>query len=104
MVETRSSTAALPTMPDSAPGGVSTIYIASAEGGTGKSTIALGLLHLLAASAARVGGFKPIVRSPDEPDDFLELLLEHATATLDDHGQVRGVTYARVDEDPEAAL
>lgn len=104
MVETRSSTAALPTMPDSAPGGVSSIYIASAEGGTGKSTIALGLLHLLAASGARVGVFKPIVRSADEPDDLLDLLLEHATATFDDRGQVRGVTYGRVDEDPEAAL
>ena len=104
MVETRSSTAALPTMPDSAPGGVSSIYIASAEGGTGKSTIALGLLHLLAASAARVGVFKPIVRSTDEPDDLLELLVEHATATFDDPGQVRGVTYERVDEDPEGAL
>jgi phosphate acetyltransferase len=83
---------------------VSSIYIASAEGGTGKSTIALGLLHLLAASAARVGVFKPIVRSTDEPDDLLDLLLEHATATFDDHGQVRGVTYERVVEDPEAAL
>ena len=41
---------------------------------TGKSTIALGLVHLLAASPARVGVFKPIVRSTDEPDDFLELL------------------------------
>jgi phosphate acetyltransferase len=104
MVETRSSTGALPTMPDSAPGGVSSIYIASAEAGTGKSTIALGLLHLLAASAARVGVFKPIVRSTGEPDDLLELLVEHATATFDDRGQVRGVTYGRVDEDPEAAL
>ncbi|HZC10063.1 MAG TPA: AAA family ATPase, partial [Mycobacterium sp.] len=91
-------------MPDSAPGGVSSIYIASAEGGTGKSTVALGLLHLLAASAARVGVFKPIVRSTDEPDDFLDLLLEHATATFDDDGQVRGVTYERIDEDSEAAL
>jgi phosphate acetyltransferase len=104
MVETRSTTGALPTMPDSAPGGVSSIYIASAEAGTGKSTIALGLLHLLAASAARVGVFKPIVRSTGEPDDLLELLVEHATATFDDRGQVRGVTYGRVDEDPEAAL
>jgi phosphate acetyltransferase len=83
---------------------VSSIYIASAEGGTGKSTIALGLLHLLAASPARVGVFKPIVRSADEPDDLLDLLLEHGTATFDDQAQVRGVTYGRVDEDPEAAL
>ncbi len=55
------------------------IYIASAESGTGKSTIALGLVHLLAASPARVGVFKPIVGSGDETDYLLDLLLEHTT-------------------------
>jgi phosphate acetyltransferase len=83
---------------------VSSIFIASAESGTGKSTIALGLLHLLAASSARVGVFKPIVGSSDETDYLLDLLLEHTTVSFDDYGQVRGVTYERVDEDPEAAL
>lgn len=86
------------------PTGVSSIYIASAEGGTGKSTIALGVLHPLAASAARVGVFRPIVRSTEDADHLLELLLEHATATLDDYDQCLGVTYDEVDEDPEAAL
>ncbi len=87
-----------------APTGTSSIYIASAEADTGKSAIALGLLHLLAASAARVGVFRPIVRSTDKADDLLELMLEHATATLDDYGQCLGVTYEQVHEDPEAAL
>ncbi len=104
MVKTRSSAAVLPTIPVTAHSGVSSIYIASAERGTGKSTIALGLLHLLAASPARVGVFKPIVGSSDETDDLLDLLLEHTTVSFDDYGQVRGVTYERVDEDPEAAL
>jgi phosphate acetyltransferase len=104
MVENRPSTATLRTMPATERGGVSSIYIASAASGAGKSVIALGLLHLLAASAARVGVFKPIVRSPGEADELLNLLLEQATATCDDHGQLRGVTYERVDEDPEAAL
>ena len=98
------STAVLPTMPVTAHSGVSSIYIASAESGTGKSTIALGLLHLLAASPARVGVFKPIVGSSDETDYLLDLLLEHTTVSFDDYSQVRGVTYERVDEDPEAAL
>jgi phosphate acetyltransferase len=98
------STAVLPTMPVTAHSVVSSIYIASAESGTGKSTIALGLLHLLAASPARVGVFKPIVGSSDETDYLLDLLLEHTTVSFDDYGQVRGVTYERVDEDPEAAL
>ena len=104
MVKTRPSTVVLPTIPVTAHSGVSSIYIASAESGTGKSTIALGLLHLLAASPARVGVFKPIVGSSDETDYLLDLLLEHTTVSFDDYGQVRGVTYERVDEDPEAAL
>jgi phosphate acetyltransferase len=82
----------------------SSIYLAAAEGGTGKSTIALGLLQLLAASAGRVGVFRPIVRSADEPDDLLELLLTQSTATLDDHARCMGVTYQQVYSEPEAAL
>ncbi len=82
----------------------STVYLAAAEGGTGKSTIALGLLHLLTASAGRVGVFRPIVRSVDEADELLVLLLAHATATLDDHTRCQGVTYQQVYTDREAAL
>ena len=80
MVKAQPTTDTLPEMPLVATSSVSSIYIASSEGGTGKSTIALGLLHLLAASAARVGVFRPIVRSTGEDDDLLELLLAHATA------------------------
>ncbi|HET9875785.1 MAG TPA: phosphate acetyltransferase [Mycobacterium sp.] len=82
----------------------SSIYLAAAEGGTGKSTIALGLLQLLVTSAGRVGVFRPIVRSGDEPDELLELLLTHATATFDDHARCQGVTYQQVYSDREAAL
>jgi Mrp family chromosome partitioning ATPase len=53
MIKTRPSTATLATTPVTARGHVSRIYIASAESGAGKSAIALGLLHLLAASAAQ---------------------------------------------------
>lgn len=84
--------------------GTSSIYLAAAEGGTGKMVIALGLLHLLAASSARVGVFRPVVRSPDERDEQLELLLAHATATIDDHRACLGVTYQQVYTDREAAL
>lgn len=91
--------------PHSAPAStdVSSVYITSAEAGTGKSVIALGMLHLLAASAARVGVFRPVVRSADPPDHLLELLLQHATATLD-YDQCLGVAYDEVREDPESAL
>ena len=83
---------------------VNAIYLAAAEGGTGKSTIALGVLQLLVASAGRVGVFRPIVRSLDGPDEALELLLAHATVVVDDHRDCRGVTYQQVYADPEAAL
>lgn len=82
----------------------SSLYLAAAEGGSGKSVLALGLLHLLAASSARVGVFRPVVRSLDEPDGQLELLLAHATATIEDHSSCRGVTYQQVFADREAAL
>ncbi|WP_182346570.1 phosphate acetyltransferase [Tomitella gaofuii] len=79
------------------------VFLASAEGNTGKSAIALGLLHLLAESGARVGVFRPITRSADGPDRILELLVRHATASLD-YADCIGVTYDQVHADPEAAL
>lgn len=91
-------------MTDAEPARTSSIYLAATEGGTGKSVVALGLLDLLAASSARVGVFRPIVRSLDEPDDQLELLLAHATVTIDDHSSCLGVTYQQVYTDREAAL
>ncbi|MFD4368541.1 phosphate acetyltransferase [Rhodococcus sp. NPDC058521] len=84
-------------------GTVSSVYIASPEGDTGKSTIALGVLQMLCASAARVGVFRPIARSTDEPDYILELLLEQTTADLS-YEQTVGVSYEQVHADPEGAL
>lgn len=84
-------------------GNVSSVYIASPEGDTGKSTIALGVLQMLCTSAARVGVFRPIARSTDEPDYILELLLEQTTADLT-YEQCLGVTYEQVHSDPEGAL
>ena len=55
-------------------GAVSTrIYIASAEGHTGKSSVALGLLETLSRTIERVGVFRPISRSTTERDYVLEL-------------------------------
>ncbi|NLU83168.1 phosphate acetyltransferase [Rhodococcus sp. HNM0569] len=81
----------------------SSIYIASPEGDTGKSTIALGVLQMLCASAARVGVFRPIARSTRETDYILELLLEQSTADVS-YEQALGVTYDDVHRDPEGAL
>jgi len=79
------------------------IYIASPEGDTGKSTIALGILHRLAATVAKVGVFRPITRLHEDRDYILELLLAHTTAGLPYEDCV-GVGYTQLHEDPDAAL
>src|SRR5690606_31756474 len=79
------------------------IYITSAEGLTGKSTVALGVLDALMRTTPRVGVFRPITRAHDERDDVLDLLLAHDGMHLD-HAECVGVTYADVRRNPEAAL
>lgn len=83
------------------------IYIASPEGETGKSTIALGVLHRLTAMVPRVGVFRPIARSEDR-DYILELLLTQSSAQGGDaalsYEDCIGVTYQRLHEDPDAAI
>ncbi|MBV8928844.1 MAG: phosphate acetyltransferase, partial [Mycobacteriaceae bacterium] len=81
----------------------SSIYVASPEGDTGKSTIALGVLHRLAATVARVGVFRPITRLGEDRDYILELLLPQTTAGLP-YEQCVGVGYQELHEDPDAAL
>jgi phosphate acetyltransferase len=79
------------------------IYIASPEGDTGKSTIALGILHRLAATVAKVGVFRPITRLGEERDYILELLLAHTTAGLP-YDECVGVGYQQLHEDPDGAI
>jgi phosphate acetyltransferase len=79
------------------------IYLGSAEGGTGKSTIAVGLVETLRRSVDRVGVFRPIARSTTEPDYVLQLLLEHATAALEP-AECVGTDYQSVHDDPDRAL
>ena len=78
------------------------IYIASPEGETGKSTIALGLLHRLSALVPKVGVFRPITRREDR-DYILELLLSQSDAGLSYEDCV-GVSYQRLHEDPDGAI
>jgi phosphate acetyltransferase len=79
------------------------IYITSAEGHTGKSTIALGVLDALMRVTPRVGVFRPIARSVAERDEILELLLAHDGVHLD-YDDCVGVTYDDVRDDPDRAL
>ncbi|WP_286137354.1 phosphate acetyltransferase [Mycobacterium sp. IS-3022] len=81
----------------------SAIYVASPEGDTGKSTVALGILHRLTATVAKVGVFRPITRLGEDRDYILELLLEHSTAGLS-YDDCVGVGYERLHDDPDGAL
>ena len=78
------------------------IYIASPEGETGKSTIALGILHRLTAMVPKVGVFRPITRREDT-DYILEMLLAQSNAGLS-YSECVGVTYQRMHSDPDAAI
>jgi phosphate acetyltransferase len=82
----------------------SAIYVAAPEPETGKSTVALGLLHRLTATVARVGVFRPITRVPGGDRDYiLDLLLAHTTAGLS-YEQCIGVTYQQLHADWDAAI
>ncbi|MCS4276293.1 phosphate acetyltransferase [Mycetocola sp. BIGb0189] len=81
------------------------IYITAAEGHTGKSTVALGVLDALSRRVPRVGIFRPIVRIDEDSDrDYvLELLVNHESVSLD-YDDCVGVTYEDVHRDPDEAL
>jgi phosphate acetyltransferase len=90
-------------------GATRSIVIASPEGASGKSTVALGVLDLLVRTGQRVGVFRPVSRATEaedtsgERDHVLELLLEHDGVDIG-YADAIGVTYADVHADPEAAL
>jgi phosphate acetyltransferase len=81
----------------------SSVYVASAEGESGKSTVALGMLELLVGRVGRVGVFRPIVRSDSRPDYVLEMLLDQDGVDIP-YAEAAGVTYEDVHSDPDAAL
>ena len=88
----------------------SSVYVASIEGYTGKSTVALGLLEQLSRRVERVGVFRPVVRSGADGgpgghgrDYVLELLVSHEAVALS-YEECAGVSYDDVHDDPAAAL
>jgi phosphate acetyltransferase len=85
----------------------SSVYIASVEGLTGKSTVALGVLEQLTRRVERVGVFRPVVRADTEQhggrDYVLDLLTAHEAVSLS-YDECAGVTYDEVHDDPTAAL
>jgi phosphate acetyltransferase len=85
----------------------SSVYVASVEGTTGKSTVALGVLHQLSRRVGRVAVFRPIVRADTAThggrDYVLDLLISQDAVTHSYDDGV-GVTYDEVHNDPDAAL
>jgi phosphate acetyltransferase len=58
------------------------LYIVSTDANSGKSLVALGIMELLSRSVERVGIFRPVIESSDEPDNDIALLrtrYQHAT-------------------------
>ncbi|MDR7382495.1 phosphate acetyltransferase [Promicromonospora iranensis] len=90
-------------------GATRSIVIASPEGESGKSTVALGVLDLLVRQGQRVGVFRPVSRATEAEDTsgrrdhVLELLLEHDGVDVG-YDDAVGVTYADLHADPDAAL
>lgn len=82
--------------------GPTSIYVASPEGETGKSTIALGLVNRLSSMVPKVGVFRPITRR-EERDYILELLLSQSDAGLT-YDECVGVSYQRLHEDTDGAI
>lgn len=79
------------------------MYLTSAEGRSGKSAVALGVLDALSADVPRVGVFRPLIRSHGERDRVLSMLLGRATAEVEYEACV-GVTYEELGTDPDAAM
>lgn len=79
------------------------IYISSAEGHTGKSMIALGLLSTLSDEGIDVGVFRPVTASRTEPDALLERLIREVGID-DDVEACMGVSYEDVHQDPDNSL
>ncbi|MCB1274180.1 MAG: AAA family ATPase, partial [Leucobacter sp.] len=82
---------------------VASVYLISAEGRTGKSAVALGVLDALLADVPRVAVFRPLIRSRGERDRVLELLRSRATADVQYEACI-GATYEEAHDDIEAAL
>lgn len=79
------------------------IYLTSAEGRSGKSAVALGVLDAMLADGSWVGVFRPLFRGGGDRDRVLELLRSRASADVP-YDACIGVSYEEARDDPEAAL
>jgi phosphate acetyltransferase len=80
------------------------LFIAAAEGESGKSGVAVGVVDLLARRIERIGIFRPLVRSRNEPDELLELLVNLPSVDPATTESAVGVDYDQLHADPDAAM
>jgi phosphate acetyltransferase len=87
-------------------GGVSrSVYIASPEGFTGKSAVALGLLDALTREVDSVGVFRPLTTGSGSDDvDLIVDLLVNQPGISQTYEEAIGVTYDAAREDADEAL
>ncbi|HEY5879716.1 MAG TPA: phosphate acetyltransferase [Nakamurella sp.] len=79
------------------------LYIASPEGLSGKSAVALGLVDLLSRRVGRVGVFRPILNAEPHRDSVVELLIAQP-GVWQQYKEAIGVTYAEWHADQDSAL
>ncbi len=79
------------------------LYIASPEGLSGKSAVALGLVDLLSRRVGRVGIFRPIINAEPQRDSVVELLIAQP-GVRQEYDEAVGVTYSQWHVDQDAAL
>ena len=78
------------------------VYLASTEGGVGKSAIALGLIEALARTVQSVGVFRPVVKWRD--DDAVTRTLVAQGPVKQSYDDAIGVSYAELAADPDEAM
>jgi phosphate acetyltransferase len=82
------------------------VYIASPEGLTGKSAVALGLLDALTREVGSVGVFRPLTTASSTSDDIdlIVDLLVNQPGISQSYDEAIGVTYEAAREDVDEAL
>ena len=81
------------------------VYIASPEGFTGKSAVALGLLDALTREVGSVGVFRPLTTSSNSDDiDLIVDLLVNQPGITQSYEEAIGVTYDAARENADEAL
>lgn len=78
------------------------IYFTSAERGVGKTSIALGAVHLLSVAGSSIGVFRPVAPRSGQ-DNTLAMLSEYASTEFNQE-ESTGVSAKDFYKDPEAAI